>query len=219
MQRLTRSNGFGARRSHLAPATFVTESHATRPGTNGTVTLSLTGAAAGDLCIVYIQTTFQSASAPSGFTSVGSGIWPSQDYEWSISQKILTSGDITAGTISVTNVDEIAGLLIYRGASSATLIENNDSTSASVSTLVLAGFAKNAACVGVITMADDGDPSSTGMTPPSGFTMRASPFSGFRLIHAVADAPPANYTDAATLTWTNFVTGNFQHGWLLELRS
>lgn len=210
----------GQHRRKALTATYVGQAHSVS-GASSSRTLSLPGGAiAGDLAMAFVNDDFASTPAdPTGWTNMGSGAWPAYGYAWTLSRRLLTSGDIAAGTVTATaNTTAPMLLMIYRGVTSAVLINNNDCAAPNDTILTHPGFTKNVGSAGIVSVVVDRDASGA-PAPPSGLATHLTPFAATNYLTAFADLlTPSAYTNGASLTWTGFTGSFFQHGWLIELR-
>jgi hypothetical protein len=183
-------------------ASYVSQDHAV---TNGFPQDLFFGASAlaGDLGIV--ATAGAGHVAPTGWSVVGqfSPFALSVD----IYAKQLTSADISAGKVTVTNTASggFATLMIYRGCSRATLKSNASGGSPSLS---VPGFTKSAVSAGIVTIIQDST-SSPGTATVAAPATRRLLFASVIGSSAFADILPATtYPDGSAVTWNNLGAQN-----------
>lgn len=195
---------------------FIAENHTVSSGTTSRVTALPVGTAAGDLVLCLIENALGAGpTLPAGFTSIGTGSWPSYLYNWEIGYKVASAGDITTGSYTGTGVETNAPMILmtYRGSTVATLINDNDDVGAGLSQ---AGFVKAGGSDQVVSLVMDRDHSGN-PTVPAGWTARTTTYlSGYFAIR-YADIASAGYVNGTAVVWSTFTNGFDQHGWLVEL--
>lgn len=208
--------GIMAASEETPPASgFIAENRTVSSGTTSRVTTLPVGTAANDLVLCLIQNASAAATLPSGFTSMGTGTWPSYGYGWIIGYKVASAGDITTGSYTATGVETNAPMILmtYRGSTVATLINENDETFAG---LTQAGFTKAGGSDQIVSLVMDRDHSGN-PTVPAGWNSRTATFlSGYFAIR-YADIASGSYTNGTAVVWSTFTNGFYQHGWLVEL--
>lgn len=176
---------------------FVTEHHYTPAG--GTQVVSFSGAASGNLAI--INCTFASSvSTPAGWTLVGSYNWITYGYLQATYSKVLGSGDISTGSVTVSGLQagSIVMAAFYSGPTVATIVATGDSAGPSVS---IPGFTKNGGCKGIVTVCAARD-QSVGLTPPGTVVNRIPNYTSTFLVARLDDIiNPSNYTNGTDLTY------------------
>lgn len=179
-------------------APFIAESHATVSGHNATV--SFTGCRAGDLGVLIACDS--ATAAPSGWTSAGANV------SWSgnttaVFYKVLTSADITAGSITLNGAIAGGGVVFfaaYRNVTTATIVSGAETVSAT--TLDIPGFTRSASSrviIGYCFAAGSG-----ALTPPARMASRVSSYAApSSFLSGWADFLPArSYADGAPLRWS-----------------
>lgn len=182
----------------LFPASFVTEHHYA-PAT-ASQAVSFSGAQAGDLAIIIVENSAFSISTPSGWTLVDSYAWATFGYHTAVFSKLLTAGDISTGSVTMTGLDaadSIVMFLAYRGAVTVTAVSNAD---VQTSNITIPGFTKNSASKGIVTYCQSRSPAST-MTPPAGAASRTARLQTANF-SARANDILADYVDGTGLTYT-----------------
>lgn len=182
-------------------STFVTQNHH-NPAT-ATQAVSFAGAAAGNLAIIIVHNSSSAIpSTPAGWSLVDSFSWVTFGYHSGAYAKVLSSGDISTGSVSLSGfdtTDSIVIFLAYSGPTTATAVGRGDTTSSSVS---IPGFTKNAASKGIVTYALSRDTSAT-LTAPGIVTSRSGLLSVTDFKGRADDVTnPANYTNGSAITYT-----------------
>jgi hypothetical protein len=192
----------------VAPANFIGTNTYAPSGSSQSVSFS--PAQAGDLAIIIgVQSVF---STPSGWTLAGTEAWGSLTNR--ICYKVLTSGDISTGSVSVSTIaGGLVMILIYRGATVATIVSSKVGSSTSLS---VDGFTKNPSSRGVLTYVSEGGITDT-IARPSGSASRNN-FSSSVIRAAAADILPASFYGGGALVWTGLLSGtNNNVGQIIEL--
>lgn len=183
---------------------FVVEHHAVSAGASQA--LSLTGAVAGDFALICVSNA-TGVTAPAGWTSLGAADfnWSATGYRQVYYSKTLSSGDITAGSVTVTDVQAGSTLMvvIYRGPSIATPVSTNNT--AAGATVTCTGFTKSLGSIAIVGFSGDAHTGST-IVQPSLMTQRVAPFGTTNLTVEAADInDPSTYANGTNLSWTGFV--------------
>lgn len=209
---MTVPSAFGVLASGSAASTsFVTAASYTPGGASQVVTFA--GAAAGNLALVVVS--FASGTAtPAGWTLVGSYTWVAFGYVQSVYSKVLTSGDISTGSVTFTSTQNGGTVMaaFYAGPTVATIVSTSDGTPDAA----MPGFTKNAACKALVAYATDRSPTSS-ITAPGTMTARIAPFVSVFFVSRLDDIlTVSNYTNGSTLTYAG--TGIFEIvGQVIEL--
>jgi hypothetical protein len=190
------------------------------PVTTSTQSISLSGAAAGNLAI--ISTTSSATASATGWTALAAYTWTSLGYTQNTLWKILTTGDISDGSVSVSNlqIDSTVMLSVYTGVTSASLRETADATTGTG--VSIPGFTKNASSKILVTWSSYHDTSGTSTNTPPGLAIqRIAPFHASLpvFVTALADIIPSSaYTNGSLLNWTGGSgSTNEQVGQVVEL--
>jgi hypothetical protein len=179
------------------------------------------GAQAGDLmfvsCAAYATDTITVTSGSGGAWTKNTvqDLVSGNGYYYSILYRVLTSGDISTGTVTVgtPNGASTCVLAVYRGASAVAV---KASQAGNTTDPTLTGFTKNASCKGIVTVVLDRNYTNN-PSPPGTFTTRAGP-GNFQFFNCeLADITnPSNYTNGTNVQWTS-VGSTSNASWLLEL--
>lgn len=181
-------------------AAYITEHHYS-PATSQAVSFS--GAAAGQLALIIVSNSLTAApSPPAGWTSLGSYTWATFGYKDTAFWKILSAGDISTGSVTVTGLgsDGTLEIVFYSGVTSIALVGTGDSTT---STVNIPGFTKSGSCKGIVTYCTT---RATGSSPaaPGTATNRVAVFGAGNFKTRVDDIlNPSNYVDGSDLPYTN----------------
>lgn len=176
--------------------------------------VSFAGAAAGQLAIIIVNFA-TSASPPAGWTQVTNFTWPTFGYRTCVYYKVLTAGDISTGSVTVTGLQTTATCmaLFYAGASALASVQTATTTTAS---LAIPGFTKSVNCKGIVGYCTTRAVASTPGAPGT-MTNRIANFATANFKSRADDIlTPSNYTNGSTLTYTTVGTTEAAGG-LLEL--
>jgi hypothetical protein len=190
-------------------AAFIGQDHAV---TNGfPQSLSFGSALAGDLGILF--TSGAAAVAPSGWTQIGTLNWSALATD--VYAKQLDASDIATGHVTTANTANggLAVLMIYRSASTASVVSSQTGSSTS---LDIPGFTQNALCAGVLTYANDSTPSGGTITAPSGTASRLRFGSSAGSIALADILPGVVYPNGTHLVWTA-MSGSANGGQIIQL--
>lgn len=178
------------------------------------------GTQVGDLAIL----TFWEASTSSDFAVIsgGDGGWSSSHDAWTVFGyrsayffKKLTAGDMVGVSLQLPDSGTAIVLSVYRGPN--TLAKRVQNVSGGT-TLIFPGFTKNAACMGLVTIAHDRDPSSVPKAPTN-FIKRQTFSAGYFSISVADLLETGKYPNGSSIGWSDFASFVEQFGWVLELRS
>lgn len=191
---------------------------------NTSQAVAFSGAQAGDVAFIHL------AYAGTGFDTAtisgGAGGWTKASqvdaagfpYYATNFTKALASGDLGGVTVNFPNLEAlnttIVIVMVYRGASTATL---KASASSTTTTLSLAGFNKSGSSKGIVSIVSERDVTAN-FIPPGTFTARGSYTSSTQWRGRGADITnPSNYADGTNVVWSDFLTSFPQIGFLYEL--
>lgn len=186
-------------------AGFVTEHNYAPAGVSQAV--SFTGAAAGNLAVVSISNYQTSApAAPAGWTLVWSYTWVSDGYFEGLYTKVLSAGDILAGSVTFTGLD--AGdatikALFYTGATAASMRSVGEGSG----TATALGFVKSVGFKALVTYCTTRGAGGTPTAPGTTVNRIATFASGVFRSRADDILNPANYVDGTGLTYTGLGIG------------
>lgn len=187
-------------------------------GTSKLITFA--GASTGDLALITATYACgfspNNVTAPAGWTKITNAGWPIYNYKQEGWYKVLTAGDIAAGsnfTWAAASNGGNFGVLIYRGATTVTAKTAVTGDGAS-GTLVLPGVAKSGSCRMLISYCSDR--SFNNPATPTAWTRRLpySASSDFSLV--AAELRPNAYANGTTTTWPS-VAGTEIVGQIYEL--
>jgi hypothetical protein len=208
---------FGAVGQPAGGAAFVGKTTATPAGTSATISFP-PGTAAGHLAII-IETYCSNATPPAGWALRGSFNWTLYGYLQVVIRKVLTAGDISTGSVSLTGLAAVGGtimLLVYSGPTECSVVSTTESA-AGATDLEIAGFTKTAGCKAIVAYVSDRDPSSP-IVPPGTVVNRIANFNGTFFTSRADDIlNPSNYVDGTKLIYTAFEGTNGEIGQILQL--
>ncbi|RAK51208.1 hypothetical protein [Phenylobacterium soli] len=180
---------------------------------NGTFSVSYSGAQAGDLCVIWkthqgVDVTGYTAQAMPART-------PWDGFNGALYYRALTSGDISTGSVSVNTAGGcITAYGIYRGPTTAIL--QTTAKAASATGVTVSGFVKNGSESGVLAGCfHQGSSAPTGPTVTN--TRESVAGTVFGSLRLSDYDPPSSYPTAGNVSWTFGATTNGE-AWLAALR-
>lgn len=202
-----RAFGFGG--TSLPAPTFVVGNGYSTTGVPQLV--SWAGAQAGDLAIIIGID--QALATPSGWTLLGTFSWNTGLGSTNqLFAKVLSSGDISAGSVTVANTSSggCVSIVVYRGPTTATIVS---SAVASATSVPIPGFTKASRSLGIVSYCCFRGTSS--VTPPVGAALRLNYGSADGT--GLADQGSGGYSNGATLTWSGLPAGTNNGAQAIEL--
>lgn len=186
---------------------------------------NVASAQVGDLCLISWPAkdtnTVNPAGGAGGWTRLSRAWTNYAGFFWNCWFKVLVASDITAlngGTLTIaagsTDGGEAVSVMVYRGPTTAAVINNSGEVSSTTTTLTNAGFTKSISSkeiVGIVC-----DRGGQVATTPSGFAPRTSLVAP--LAQTVADRSSASYVNGTAVNWSiASAAGQFRIAFLLEL--
>lgn len=173
--------------------------------TGSTQSVSFSGASAGNLALIFAVTSGP-ITAP-GWAALTPYSWATEGFIQSILWKVLSSGDISTGSVTVSGVNSNFPVLFaaYSGASTPSVVSTGDVSSDGP--LTIPGFTKAAGSKGIVTymMLFQARPGT--LVQPGLATMRIPTYSTSFFMAALADIlPSSSYTNGSSLVWTGAPT-------------
>ena len=182
-------------------AAFVAKNEYT-PSTSSQA-VSFSGAAAGNLAIIIVSnSTGGFPPTPAGWTSLGGYTWPVYSYNDTAFIKVLSAGDISTGSVTLTalNTDSTVQILFYAGATTAAVV---GSAATSSTTVTIPGFTKNANCKGIVLYCTTRQTVASPSAPGTAVNRIANFASANFKSRADDILNPSNYVDGSGLPYTN----------------
>jgi hypothetical protein len=182
---------------------------------SNTITIPLTSFSAGQLLHVFILGRNLTPATPSGWTFVGSQS-PASGSVGFLYSKTLTSGDISAGSVTFSNADGHGVALAYANQTGAAIRTSGHGTN--TDSLSVPGFTLASNSAGVVILAQTNHASAPLAAPSlGGIALRAGPsnYATYGTVAAWDFTTPGDYPEAA-LTFSGFVDGS-ENLYALEL--
>jgi hypothetical protein len=179
----------------LRTALFIAESHTAITGGVGSVSYS--GAQAGDLALlIAVQAV---TSTPGGWTAAGTAVsWAGSSLN--VYFKVLSSGDISTGSLSVTGVNGGTVVLsMYRGPTVATVVSTAQTSAGSP--LTIPGFTRSTLAAGEVSHFVTSGASGIVTPPPIGTVKLNAGSVGSYTPILLTFLPGARYPSGTSLTW------------------
>jgi hypothetical protein len=170
---------------------------------SGNASASFTGMSAGDLALIFVIE--GSTTPPSGWSLVQSSTAGTPGtYATATFAKVLSSGDISTGHVTLTGGGTGGAICIAAWRGPATAVQASAATGGNGGTsLSIPGFPRNHSARAVVTYVLDAATASP--TAPTGATGRATYGSGVSI--GVADfLPPTAYHSNTALVWTGLAS-------------
>jgi len=197
-------------------AVFVTSANYDRPG-SGSQAISFSGMSAGQLAIIWNVSNGARPSA-SGWNAINTGAY-NLGYPVTLLWKVLTSADISAGSVTVTADAGFFTVQAWLGPTSAAVVSAADANGAP-GYVTIPGYTKSGSFKGLIGLASlqNNGSGATTLVGPGTMVNRISNYQSTFFLATVADIlNPANYTDGTAITFT--ANGSYfgLYGQLVEL--